>query len=180
MVGSIKPLDCLRWDVTATFSRNRIIDFTEVVNVIDENWIPTGESVSKLYQNTPIAFTPDVLANSMITFTKNNFEVALQSIFVGKQYVDNTGLSDRRLSDYFLNNLRFSYSIPVKGIRSVGLTLMVNNVLNKMYISNAWSAPSISQDVANPVYNQSSTVNNYFGCYPQAGRNFLAGITVKF
>ncbi|HEY5508835.1 MAG TPA: TonB-dependent receptor, partial [Paludibacter sp.] len=154
-VGSVKPLDCLRWDVTATFSRNRIKDFTEVVNVVDENWIPTGESVSKLYKNTPIAFTPDILANSMITYSNDNFEVGLQSVYVGKQYVDNAGLNDRRLSDYFLNNLRFSYTIPVKGIRSIGLTLMINNLLNEMYISNAWSGPTIAADPAvNHVYNE--------------------------
>jgi iron complex outermembrane recepter protein len=180
LVGSIKPLNCLRWDVSATFSRNRITDFAETVNIVDENWIPTGQSVTNLYQSTPIAFTPDVLANSMITFTKGNFEAGLQSVYVGKQYVDNTGLNDRRLPDYFVNNLRLSYSLPVKGIRGVDFTVLVNNLFNEMYISNAWSAPTIAANPANPVYDKNSPVNNYFGCYPQAGINFLAGITLKF
>ena len=180
LIGSVKPLDCLRWDLTATFSHNRIIDFVETVNVVDENWNPTGQSVTNLYHSTPIAYTPDILGNSLITFSKSNFEIALQSIYVGKQYVDNSGLNDRRLPDYFLNNLRLSYSLPVKGIRGLDFTVLVNNLFNTMYISNAWSSPTIAATPNNPVYDKNSPVNNYFGCYPQAGINFLAGITLKF
>ncbi len=180
LIGSVKPVSWLRWDASATFSYNRITDFTETVNVVDADWNPTGESVTNLYHNTPIAFTPTWLANSMITFTKGCFEAGLQSVYVGKQFVDNTGKTDRQLPDYFLNNLRLAYSVPVKGFRGLAFTVLVNNILNKMYISNAWSSPSISQNVANPVYNQSSPVNNSFGVFPQAGRNFLAGVTVKF
>jgi len=180
LVGSIKPTNWLRWDLTATFSHNRIIDFMETVNVVDDNWNPTGQSVTNLYHSTPIAFTPDILGNSMITFTKNNFEVGFQSVYVGKQFVDNTGLNDRRLPDYFLNNIRMSYSLPIKGIRSLDLNLLVNNLFNTKYISNAWSSPTIAATPENPVYDKNSPVNNYFGCYPQAGINFLAGVTLKF
>jgi len=182
LVGSVKPVYWLRWDFSGTFSYNRITDFTETVNVLDENWIPTGESVSKNYQNTPIAFSPELLANSMITYTNGNFEAGFQSVYVGKQFVDNTGRLDRQLPDYFLNNLRLSYSLPVKGLRGIDFTVLVNNLFNEMYISNAWSAPYIAQDTTtpNPVYDQSTPVYNYFGCYPQAGINLLAGITLKF
>jgi len=180
VIGSVKPVEWLRWDYSATFSYNRITNFTETVNVLDENWIPTGESVSKNYQNTPIAFSPEILANSMITYANGNFEVGLQTAYVGKQFVDNTGSPDRRLPDYLLNNLRLSYSLPLKGLRVINFTVLVNNLLNSKYISNAWSSPYIPQDTANPVYNQSTPVLNYFGCYPQAGINVLAGITIKF
>jgi len=179
LTGSVKPVNWLRWDASVTFSYNRITNFTETVSVVDADWNPTGESVTNIYHNTPIAFTPTLLGNSMITFTKGNFEAGLQSVYVGKQFVDNTGKADRQLPDYFLNNLRLTYSVPVKGLRGLVFTVLVNNLLNKMYISNAWSSPYIDQNMANPVYNQSTPVNNYFGAYPQAGRNFLAGVTVK-
>jgi len=182
LVGSIRPVNWLRWDLSGTFSYNHISDFTETINVIDENWVPTGESVSKNYKNTPIAFTPNILANSMITYTNGNFEAGIQSVYVGKQFVDNTGDINRQLPDYFLNNLRLSYSLPVKGLNGINFTVLVNNIFNTMYISNAWSSPSIAQDTTtpNPVYDQSTPVSNYFGCYPQAGINILAGITLKF
>ena len=180
LTGIVKPISWIRWDCSVTLSHTQISNFTETVNVLDDNWIPTGESVSKLYKNSPIAFSPDILANSLITFTHGNFQAGLQSVFVGKQFVDNTGRSDRQLPAYFLNNLRLNYSFPVKGMRSLDITVLINNLFNEMYISNAWSSPYISQDKANPVYDQSTHVNNYFGCFPQAGTNILAGVTVKF
>jgi len=180
LVGSIKPFSWLRWDCTATISKNRILDFEETVNVVDSNWIPIGKSVNTLYHNTPIAFSPDLLANSMITFTKGNFEAGFQSIYVGKQFVDNTGKNDREMSDYFINNLRLSYSLPVKGLRGLEFILLVNNFFNEMYISNAASYPSISQNISNPVYDKNTIVNNDFYCFPQTGRNVLASVNVKF
>lgn len=180
LTASVKPTPWFKWDASATFSYNRIANFTETVNVIDANWNATGESVSFNYVNVPIAFSPEVLANSLFTFTFDRFQTVIQSIYVGKQFVDNTGRSDRQLPDYFVNNLRFNYSPVLKGLPDLTVTLQINNLFNVMYISNAWSSPSISQDLANPVYNQSSPVVNYFGCYPQAGINFLAGFTVKF
>ncbi|HLP04731.1 MAG TPA: TonB-dependent receptor [Paludibacter sp.] len=180
LMTGVKLTDFLRWDVNATLSYNRIADFTETVNVIDENWLPTGQSVDFHYQNTPIAFSPELLANSMITFNKGNFEAGFQSVYVGNQYVDNTGKADRRLPAYFVNNLRLKYDVPAKFVSGLSFTLLVNNLFNEKYISSAWSSPSISDNKDNPVYNQQSTVYNYFGCYPQAGVNVLGGVTVRF
>ncbi len=173
LTASIKPVNWLRWDASATFSHNRIINFTEYVDIYDDNdWL--GQQTNT-YSNTPIAFTPEMMANSMITFTKGNFEAGLQSQYVGKQYIDNTGSNNRALSAYFVNNLRLSYNIPVKKISGLNLTVLVNNLLNEQYISNAW--------VYSYYYQPDATTNDRydeFGFYPQAGRNFLASLTVKF
>lgn len=174
LMGSIKPVDWLRWDVSATFSHNRIIRFSEFVDVYDANWNWTGQQ-SNYIGYTPIAFSPELLANSMITFTKGNFEAGFQSQYIGKQYIDNTGSDDRSLSSYFINNLRLSYNLPVKGIRGIGLTLLVNNLFNEQYISNAWTYSYYQGDFSTNLQRY-----NDFGFYPQAGTNFLASVKVKF
>jgi len=174
LMGSIKPVDWLRWDVSATFSHNRIIRFTEFVDMYDANWNWTGQQ-SNYIGYTPIAFSPELLANSMITFTKGNFEAGFQSQYIGKQYIDNTGSDDRSLSSYFVNNLRLSYNLPVKGIRGIGLTLLVNNLFNEQYISNAWTYSYYQGDFSTNLQRY-----NDFGFYPQAGTNFLASVKVKF
>jgi len=173
LIGSVKPVEWLRWDASVTLSRNRILDFKEYVDVYnDVDWI--GQQTNSL-GNTPIAFSPELLANSMITFTKGNFEAGLQSQYVGKQYIDNTGSNDRSLAAYFVNNLRLSYNLPVKGLRGIGFTVLVNNLFNEQYISNAWVYSSYYHPDAN-------TNDRYdeFGFYPQAGRNILASVTLKF
>jgi len=174
LLGSIKPIDWLHWDVSATFSHNRIIRFTEFADVYDANWNWTGQQ-SNYIGYTPIAFSPELLANSMITFTKGNFEAGFQSQYIGKQYIDNTGSDDRSLSSYFINNLRLSYNLPVKGIRGIGLTLLVNNLFNEQYISNAWTYSYYQGDFSTNLQRY-----NDFGFYPQAGTNFLASVKVKF
>ncbi|HEY5589905.1 MAG TPA: TonB-dependent receptor [Paludibacter sp.] len=173
LIGSVKPVEWLRWDASVTLSQNRILDFKEYVDVYnDVDWI--GQQTNSL-GNTPIAFSPELLANSMITFTKGNFEAGLQSQYVGKQYIDNTGSNDRSLAAYFVNNLRLSYNLPVKGLRGIGFTVLVNNLFNEQYISNAWVYSSYYHPDAN-------TNDRYdeFGFYPQAGRNILASVTLKF
>lgn len=174
LMGSVKPVDWLRWDASVTVSHNRIINFKEFVDVYDANWNPTGQQTNYVGY-TPIAFSPELLASSMITFTKGDFEAGFQSQYVGKQYIDNTGSNDRSLSAYFVNNLRMSYNVPVKGIRGIGLTVLVNNLFNEQYISNAWTYSYYQGS-------SSSDLQRYndFGYFPQAGTNFLASVTVKF
>jgi len=185
LTASIKPVDWFKWDVSATFSQNQILGFNEFVDVYDANWNWTGQRENSL-GNTPIAFSPNLLANSMMTFTKGNFEAALQSQYIGKQFIDNTGSNDRSLDAYFVNNLRLSYNIPLKGIRGIGITALINNINNVLnilypnlfdenYISNAWTYS---------YYQGSSSTNlkryNNFGYFPQAGINFLAAVSLKF
>lgn len=171
--GSVKPFSWLRWDASVTLSHNRIIGFNEYVDVYDaeQNWV--GQQKNYI-GNTPIAFSPEVLANSRISFTRGNFEAGLQSAYVGKQYIDNTGSNDRSLAAYFVNNLRLSYNIPVKGIRGISVTALINNLFNEQYISNAWVYSYYQSD-------NSGTTQRYndFGFFPQAGINLLAGLTVK-
>jgi iron complex outermembrane receptor protein len=176
-MGSVKPVDWLRWDASVTVSHNRVINYTEYANIYDNNqdWNWVGQK-QNVIGNAPIAFSPELLANSMITYTKGNFEAGFQSQYVGKQYVDNTGSNDRSLDAYIVNNLRLSYNLPVKGIRGIGLAVLVNNIFNEQYSSNAYVWDSYYfRDSATP-----ATRYNDIRYFPQAGINFLASVTVKF
>ncbi|MDP4238471.1 MAG: TonB-dependent receptor [Bacteroidota bacterium] len=176
-MGSVKPVDWLRWDASVTVSHNRVINYTEYANIYDNdqdwNWVGQKQNI---VGSAPIAFSPEMLANSMITFIRGNFEAGFQSQYVGKQYVDNTGSNDRSLNAYFINSLRLSYSIPVKGIRGIVLSALVNNIFNEQYSSNAYVWDSYYfRDSSTP-----STRYNDIRYFPQAGRNFLASVTLKF
>jgi iron complex outermembrane recepter protein len=177
LIGSVNPCNWFRWDASVTVSRNRVINYSEYANIydnnVDWNWIGQKQNV---ITNTPTAFSPELLGNSMITFSEGNFEAGFQSQYVGKQYVDNSGSNDRSLSAYFINNLRLSYNLRLKGIRGVGLTILVNNLFNEQYSSNAYVWDSyyfINSNTPTVRYNDL----RYF---PQAGRNILAAVSVKF
>jgi iron complex outermembrane recepter protein len=169
----VKVTEWLRWNGNLTLSQNKIINYTEYVQTYDSVWNPTSQTVNKL-GNTPIAFSPNVTGNSNLMFNFGQLSFALQTIYVGKQYIDNTGSDDRALKAYLVNNFRIGYLFNVAKIGTLGLNLMVNNVLNELYESNAW--------VYSSYYNNgvTNTRTDLFGYYPQATRNFLLNVVLKF
>jgi iron complex outermembrane receptor protein len=156
----------LQWRANATFSQNKIENFTEHV----DNW-DTGEQEVFSLGTTDIAFSPNMIANSQLVYEPvKNLNFAFISSHVGKQFIDNTSSDDRSLDAYFVNNLKVDYSFPTKLFKEVALHLMVNNLFNEEYESNAW------------VYSYILGGERYKmdGYFPQAGRHFMAGIDFKF
>ena len=156
----------LRWNVNATVSRNKVENFTEYVDNYD-----TGNQESRQYSQTDIAFSPNVIAGSQLLFAPvKPLELGLLSKYVGKQYLDNTSSENRKLNSYFTNDIRVIYTVKPKFAQEIAFTLLFNNVLNELYESNGATYPYISEG---------GLVNdNYY--YPQAGRNFLAGVRMRF
>lgn len=169
--GAVKISPLLRWDGNVTFSRNKIKNFVEQdIDVYDANW-NWIESRSNDLGTTNIAYSPDIIANSILTFSYRGFETALHSNYVGRQYLDNTSSKDRSIDAYFVNNLRASYTIKMPHVESVNLGIWVNNLFNVEYETNGYNWYSY--------YLDEKRVNEkrYF---PQAGTNALASITVTF
>jgi len=154
----------LNWAVTATFSRNRVLDFTEYV----DNWDTWGQDSAYL-GDTPLSFSPDLLASSILTYTPvKNLSFSWTARYVGKQYIDNTGSDERMLDGWFNNGLGAKYSFRVKPFREIGINLNVNNIFNAKYETNAW--------VYRYIYEGKE--QEYNGYFPQALRNFLVGVTI--
>ncbi len=156
----------LRWNVNATFSQNKVKNFTEYLDNFDN-----GQQESRQYSQTDISFSPNVIAGSQLLFTPaKGLELGVLSKYVGKQYMDNTSNESRKLNSYFTNDIRLIYTVKPKFAQEIAFTLLFNNVLNELYESNGYTYAYISEGKV--------TANN--GYYPQAGRNFLAGVRVRF
>ncbi|MCC9018353.1 MULTISPECIES: TonB-dependent receptor [Flavobacterium] len=116
------------------------------------------------YGTTNIAYSPSVIAGNIIVYSPiQNLHISLLQKFVGEQYMNNIELPAAKLADYFVNDLNVSYEIKPKSVfKSILITGLVNNFLDKKYVSNGamWDV--------------------YPSYYPQAGINFLAGLTLKF
>ncbi|MFH6986986.1 TonB-dependent receptor [Flavobacterium collinsii] len=116
------------------------------------------------YGTTDIAYSPSVIAGNIIVYSPiQSLHISLLQKYVGEQYMNNIELRAAKLADYFVNDLNVSYEIKPKSVfKSILITGLVNNILDKKYVSNGamWD------------------VYPYY--YPQAGINFLAGLTLKF
>ncbi|NOZ34630.1 MAG: TonB-dependent receptor [Chlorobi bacterium] len=164
--GGIKITDFLKWQGNATFSKNKIKNLTVYV----DNWDTWGQETES-YPETDISFSPAIIAGSEFTFNIfKGLNAGFTSKYVGRQYIDNTESKDRSLNPYFVNNLRISYTLKTKYIKEIGFNLFVNNIFNEQYESNAW--------VYRYIYEGKSY--DMFGYFPQAGINFIAGISLKF
>ena len=113
----------------------------------------------------------------MFTFNHKNWEAGLQSVFVGKQYIDNTGNDERSLNAYFVSNLRVGYNFRIKTLKSLKLNMLINNLFDHKYESNAWVYSYYQQpDAGNPHKDRYAD----FGYFPQAGANVLLNINITF
>jgi iron complex outermembrane receptor protein len=167
IVGGIKILKNLRWDVNATFSNNKIQDFVSFT----DNWNTWPEQVVDSLETTDISFSPDIIAGSNLTWEVfKNFKTSLISRYVGRQYIDNTSNKDRSLDPYFVNDLKFHYSIKTNFIKQIDLILSLNNIFNTEYETNAWVYRYYYDDVE-------YEMNGYF---PQAKFHFMGGVSLKF
>ncbi|MFN0728182.1 TonB-dependent receptor [Polaribacter gochangensis] len=131
--------------------------------------------------NTDISFSPSVVAGNALVFSPlENLQFSFLSKYVGKQYMSNLNSkvsSNDVLESYFTSDVNFTYVLKPKSIFSeVVFSGLINNIFNKEYVDrgyyytydDTWSTP-----------NQTTTLDGA-GYYPQATRNFLVGVTLKF
>jgi iron complex outermembrane receptor protein len=166
LMAGIKILKYLHWNVNATLSRNKISDFTEYV----EDW-DNGGLKSSLIGKADLAFAPRLIVSSILSYQPcGDLEIGLLSNYIGKQYIDNTASNERKLDSYLINNLKIDYRIKQNLFQELKLNLLVNNVFNEKYESNAWVYS----------YYYEGKRNKMDGYFPQAGTNFMLGVSVVF
>ena len=130
------------------------------------------------YGKTNISFSPNLIGSNTITFKpseKTSF--SFLSKYVGTQYMGNTDAINSKLESYFINDLNFSFVLSSKDtFDSVVISGVVNNIFDKEYLSNGYYY-TYDDTWSNP--GQTKTLDGA-GYYPQATRNFLVGLTLKF
>ena len=159
--------DKLIWNPNITLSQNKNRDFYFQRDGVLQN-----------LGNTDIAFSPNIVAGNRITFLPiKDFQISLLSKFVSEQYMGNIDSDNSKLDAYFVSDLNVSYEWKInKGLKSMVFSALVNNLFNLEYESNGYFY-TYDDDFSNP--GTISTIEGA-GFFPQAGINFLAGITLKF
>lgn len=160
----------LSLSANATFSQNKIPEYTHYTDQYDANFNYLGQQAT-VYEDADIAFSPSVIANGIIGYQSGGLNAELINKYVSRQYLDNTGSESRSIDPYFVNDLRVSYSLDdLSLLQGLTATLQINNLLNHEYETNGYTFGWL-QD-GDPVH------FNYY--YPQAGTNFLLQLTWSF
>lgn len=188
----------VEWTGNFTYSQNKIKQFTEYVDTygLDGSFSQT----EVIHTNTNLSFSPSVIAGSVfdlnilslfgssnpmikpslmedqelqvlkpIKSNSHKLNLVLISKYVGKQFLDNTQSNDRALEGYFTQDVRLRYTHRSSKL-NVSVFTQANNVLNNLYESNGYVYPYY---VGSDLY-----ADKWY--FPQAGINFLAGLTLEF
>ncbi len=158
----VKLLPKLRWDANTSLSINQIKEFNQTISIIDENWDFVKDTM-RHHENTQIAYSPSVIANSTFTFTpfKGN-SIQIITKHVGEQYYDNTESDARKLDAYTVFNGIITQQFSPSWMRKIELQFTINNLFNKLYESNAYGAN---------YFDLSRKEGSWSYYYPQAGRH---------
>ena len=158
---SIKP--------NAAFSTNKNEDFTAPIN---GNLINLG--------NTPLSFSPNVIVGNMLVYQPiKNLQISFLSKYVGKQFMSNLNSNVSKLDvldSYFTSDLNFVYEIATKKVfDAIIISGIINNIFDTEYVDRGYY---YTYDY--PDGNGNTITGDGAGYYPQATRNFLVGVTLKF
>lgn len=167
LTGAAAWADKLSLTATATLSRNRILNYRNVSYDADYNVV-----IDDVARTTTISYSPSFVgATTLEGQPLRGLRLALLGKAVSEQFLDNTASQQRRIAPYQVLDFRARYSIHPSFMREIELGLLVNNVLNRRYAANGYTYSYVGAS-GGP-----ETFNWYF---PQATRNFLASVGVKF
>ena len=112
-----------------------------------------------------IAFSPSIISSNMLRFQPTKrISVSWLQKYVGEQFMNNVESVEAKLGSYATHDLNLSWEIvPKKIFKSIIINGLVNNIFDKEYVSNG------ADYGGGAVY-----------YYPQAGINFLTGLTLLF
>ncbi|WP_424492478.1 TonB-dependent receptor [Salinimicrobium sp. GXAS 041] len=151
-----------------SLSRNKNKDFLS-------NW--NGELVN--FGDTDISYSPEIIAGNILEYRPvENLELKFLSKYVGEQYMSNIETEGSLLADYFVNDFNVQYTWTTAPLfEEVVFTGLINNIFGEEYVSNGYY---YTYDVANEDLPGGAETIEGAGYYPQAGINFLAGVTLRF
>lgn len=172
LAGSYSPVKILRLDANLTLSRNKIKDYRVFYDVYDADGNVTSQK-SDLLRSTDISLSPNVVGSGVVTFSPVRWAgISWIGKYVGPQFLDNTSDGNIRIDGYFFSNFTLSLNHKVKKLGEIELQVYVNNLFNKKYVANGYGGAS---------YGEGSDVKQYYvGYFPQAERNFMTRLSLKF
>ncbi|SHI66689.1 iron complex outermembrane recepter protein [Hymenobacter daecheongensis DSM 21074] len=166
LTGLISADDKISLSSTLTLSQNRILGYQDVT--YDAEYKPmVGEARTSTISYSPGAVSAHTLEGQPL----KGLRLALLYKTVSRQYLDNSENSRRSLQAYQVLDARVRYTIRPTFVKEIELGLLVSNILNREYAANGYTYNYLGA---------SGGLDTFNWYYPQATRNFLASVGVKF
>lgn len=155
---------------SSALSQNKILNFTEYVDVYLDD-APYYTQVQIEHGKTDLAFSPNFVQTLSVKYAPiKALQLAFQSKYVSRQFLDNTSNVQRSLDPFTFSNLSATWKVQQKFAEAFEIGFLVNNLFNAMYANNGYTFSY--------QYGGQTTTENFY--YPQAGRHFLLRMSLEF
>lgn len=173
----------LDWNVNATWSKNRAKDMS--LTVINEDWSQSYVNVG----TTKLAFSPDLIASSVLSYGYKGWRAAFMTKYVGEQNMTNSGFKRFLNTDgqtytsavidaMCVSDLDLSYTFRWKGVKEATVGVTIYNLFNEEYESNGSCSMNFKNDGGKVVaYDGGWAWATYSA---QAPTHFLAHLSITF
>ena len=150
-----------------SISENKNIDY---VSRFDGELMNLGD--------TDISYSPSFISSLALNYSPNSkLDLSLLNKHVGEQFMSNNGSSFSKLDSYSVMDLNFRYTFDELNLfDELSINLLINNIFSAEYVSNGYY---YTYDDTWTDENMITTIEGT-GYYPQAIRNFLFGVGIKF
>lgn len=166
----------LSLQANAALSQNSIRDFDEYIE--DWDWTNGQQYTIRHYDHSTLAFSPSAIVNGFADFDLHGFQATWHTGFVSRQYLDNTGTTQRSLPSYSRTDLTLSYTLPCgqRGLKSTIFSLHLDNLFNAHQATSGWVYSALYASGGNPEGNRFTQI----GYIPLSGFTLLGTLTLKF
>ena len=150
-----------------SFSENKNLDY---VSRFDGELMNLGD--------TDISYSPSFISSLAINYSPNSkLDLSLLNKHVGEQFMSNNGSSFSKLDSYSITDLNLRYTFDELYLfDELSINLLINNLFSAEYVSNGYY---YTYDDTWTDENMITTIEGT-GYYPQATRNLLFGVGIKF
>jgi iron complex outermembrane receptor protein len=155
---------------STALSQNKIRNFVEYVDVyLDDE--PYYTQIQIEHGQTDLAFSPNFVQSLSVQYAPiQSLQLAFQTKYVSRQYLDNTSNVARSLDPFTFSNFTLNWTVQQDFAEALELGFIVNNVFNALYANNGYTFSY--------QYGGQTTTENFY--YPQAGRHFLLRMSLAF
>lgn len=136
--ASWAPTGSLSFNGNISLSSNRIKEYTAFVDNYGRDWSFAGQS-TETYRNVCMRMSPSVVSYLGAIWKADWMSegITLGAKYVGRQYWDNTGSTERMVPSYFVMDCSAGHCFHILK-KQLFLKLNVGNLLNSRYYANAW------------------------------------------
>ena len=156
--------DRLSLAANATFSSNKIDEFTELIYDYTNGF----DIVEVMHEDVDISFSPNRILGAQLVYNLNSlldFEYRFKH--VGSQFLDNTSNPERALDAYGVHDLLINLNPRIPKTKGMRVSVEIRNLWNGLYASNGYTYSYIFGDLI---------TENFL--YPQAERNVMVTMSI--